>query len=485
MYLIQNPYSATFQITLNASRLKEVRIVKSIYTDKCFLSTLLLILHGFLTTSLLAQPLISNDPEPYFEIAGRIRNGDWAFESSLNIAVPTGQQGGGQWQMNPDGSPVWDSEGNHYGDIHTFIMTYTEATGTITWQIDFNRDGDYEGMQETKSMPVNWFADKGFTYINVYGQGNEAGLTASLTNLTVNNVYFGDFTSSSETPFSILLKDVSGVFHDIVVTGSFSLSGNGGFEQPRIWVRLGKPNKSPVCYLTYPLPGAHYDLLDTIQMKAIAYDPEGKIRRVEFYADNIKIGEDTKIPFLFTWYNIPPGAHKLTAKAIDNKGATTFSDPVNITYGDNISPTCAITNLQDSMKLFDPDTLLIEAIAADPDDGVQVVSFFRDSIMVGTDSLAPYTNVALLNPPMGMYTLSAQSTDFSGKSSTRQPVHITVRCIREDIDNNGTVNTVDFLLLLAVFGKNCISCREDFNEDGVVSTIDFLRLLTKIGYTCN
>ncbi len=457
-------------------------MVTLLYTS---IPTLLLVLNSYVFTSIYAQPVLSNDPEPYFEIAGRIRNGDWAFESSLNIAVPTGQQGGGQWQMNPDGLPVWNSEGNTYGDLHSFSMSFTQATGTILWQIDFNRDGDFEDFQETKSMPVEYFAEKGFTYIGVYGQGNDGGLTASLKYLTVNNVYFGDYTSSSETPFNLLFEDQSGVFNDIVVTGQFSFSGGQGFERPRLWVRLGKPNKRPVAELTYPLDGTLYGLLDTIQIKALATDPDGKIRYVEFLADDIKIGQDFKFPYQFTWSDITEGLHILTAKAVDHKGAIAYSAPVIIFYGDNLAPTCRISNLEDDDTLFDPDTLTIEAMAFDPNDGVNFVNFYNDSSLIGTDSLAPYVNTDLLNPPMGQYTLRARTTDNGGMSTMSEPVRVTVRCIREDVDINGTVNTFDFLLVLAAYGKDCFRCAEDFNDDGVVSTFDFLRLLARFGYTCN
>ncbi len=447
--------------------------------------TLFFVLHGFLFTSIYAQPVLSHDPDPYFEIAGRIRNGDWAFESSLNIAVPTGHQGGGQWQMNPDGLPVWNSEGNAYGDIHSFSMSFTQATGTILWQIDFNRDGDFEDFQESKSMPVEYFAEKGFTYIGVYGQGNDDGLTVSLKDLTVNNVYFGNYTSSSESPFDLLFEDVSGVFDDILVTGQFSFSGGNGFERPRLWVRLGKPNKRPVVELTHPIEGALYGLLDTIQLKATASDPDGKIRYVEFYTDSIKIGEDFKSPYQYTWSDITEGLHTLTAKAVDHKGAIAYSAPVIVFYGDNLAPTCRISNLQDNDMLYDPDTLTIEVMSFDPNDGVHFVTFYSDSTLIGTDSVAPYVNTALLNPPMGMYSLRAQSTDFGGMSAMTDPVRVTVRCIREDIDNNGTVNTFDFLLLLGAYGKGCSRCPEDFNDDGAVSTLDFLRILARFGYTCN
>ena len=434
---------------------------------------------------LTAQPVISNDGEPIYEIAARIRNGDWAFESSLNIAVPNGQQGSGQWQMNPKGSPVWNSYGNSYGDIHTFMLTYTKATGTILWQIDFNRDGDFTDLQETKSMPVGAFAGKGFMYINVYGQGDSTGLTATLTDLTINNVPFGNYSSASETPFSILFEDLSGIFSDIVVTGHFSLSGNGGFERPRIWVRLGQANLPPVCQLTYPIDGSQYNDSDTLVIRAIASDPDGPVRKIEFYADSVKIGEDYTSPYRCTWQHIPAGPHVLKAKAFDNWGAFDIADSVTVYFGNNTAPVCSISSPLDSAILYDPDTLVIEVWATDPDDGVSSVTFYRDSVVIGVDSVAPYRNIDLLNPPMGMYTLSARTADYSGTIVPSSPIRITVRCIREDIDVNGTVNTLDFLLLLAAYGRTCSGCPEDFNEDGLVSTTDFLRILARYGYTCN
>ncbi len=435
--------------------------------------------------SLMAQPIISNDVFPYFEIQARIRCGDWAFESSLNIFTPPGEPGSGQWQMNPKGSPVWNSYGNTYGDIHSFVLTYTAATGLIVWQIDFNRDGDYGDYQESKSMPVAAFAGKGFNYINVYGQGNNNGLTASLTDLTINDVNFGDYSSSTETPFSILFEEASGIFTDIVVTGQFSLSGNGGFERPRIWVRLGEANTAPTCSIISPLQNTVYSGVDSIQIEAIATDPDGEISKVEFYANNVKLGEDYTSPYQFPWVDIPEGSYSLTAKATDDLGTTITSSPVMVVFSNNTSPICYIANPLDGATLFDPDTLIIEVESNDPDDGVMMVAFFIDSTLIENDSVSPYRSSALVNPPMGQYMISARSTDMSGFTSTAAPVFITIRCIREDIDNNGTVNTLDFLFLLSAFGRPCSDCPEDFNLDGAVSTIDFLRILSVFGYTCN
>ena len=49
-----------------------------------------------------------------------------------------------------------------------------------------------------------------------------------------------------------------------------------------------------------------------------------------------------------------------------------------------------------------------------------------------------------------------------------------------DIDGDGVVGIIDFLLLLAAWGP-CAGCPEDLDQDGVVGIIDFLALLAAWG----
>ena len=57
------------------------------------------------------------------------------------------------------------------------------------------------------------------------------------------------------------------------------------------------------------------------------------VARVEFYDGATKLGEDTTAPYEFTWTNPSTGAHTITARAIDNAGATAVSSstPVTVT----------------------------------------------------------------------------------------------------------------------------------------------------------
>ena len=434
-----------------------------------------------------AQPVITNDDfPPFFEIEARVRNGNTGFEGALfsPSTPPPGQPGGGQWQMNPAGAPVWNSNGNTYGNIHSFLFTYIQATGNSVWRIDFNRDGDYDDAQETVPNDAPTLVGKGFRYINLYLQGHSSGLSANVTNFTINNVDFGSFTSNSETPTSILFEDVNGLFTDtITISGHFSFSGDGGQERPRIWVKLGTANISPECSITDPPIGTFYNVGDAVTINATASDPGGIVSLVEFYANNTLIGVDSFYPYSFTWIAPASGLVPLKVKAIDSYDATTLSAPVNIVI--NTPPTCIITFPTNGAVLFDPSVIDIQVSALGPEDTVIAVQFFLNGLSIGIDSFPPFHNNTIVDLPMGMYTITAKSTDNHGAFTLSSPSAITVRCVREDLDNNGTVNSTDFLLFLGVYGTSCNGCPADFNNDGGVNSFDFLRLLALLGYTCN
>ena len=459
---------------------KSSKILRLTFTSIISLSTILY-------CALQAQPIISNDDyPPCFEIEARVRNGNSGFEAALfsPSTPPPGQPGGGQWQMNPTGAPIWNTNGNIYGDIHSFLFTYIQATGQSVWRIDFNRDGDYNDPQESVTNDAPSLVGKGFRYINVYGQGHSSGLSANLTNFTINNVNFGSFTSNSETPFSILFEEVTGLFTDTTnISGNFSFTGDGGQERPRIWVRLGTANESPICAISGPPAGTFYNVGDAVTIDATASDPGGIVSFVEFYSGTTLINVDSFYPYSFTWIAPASGPVALRVKAVDSYDATTVSSPVGIII--NTPPTCIITFPTNGAVLYDPSVIDIQVTANGPEDTVIAVQFFLNGLSIGIDSFPPFHNNTILDLPMGMYIITAKSTDNHGAFTLSSPSAITVRCVREDLDNNGTVNSTDFLLFLGAYGTTCSGCPQDFNDDGAVNSIDFLRLLAILGYTCN
>jgi hypothetical protein len=183
-----------------------------------------------------AATVLSSDPAPSsYEVTGRARWGATGFEGVLFTPATPGPAGS---SLNPSGAPVWQ-----LGQSYDFALNYVSASGLATWSIDFNRDGDFLDSQESTSV-ASGLAGKGFTYVNLFAQGNVSGANSNsvtVNNFTVNGTNFGTFASTSSTATNRLLEDSTGQFSDILATGSLVFGGNGAFssERPRVWVQLG------------------------------------------------------------------------------------------------------------------------------------------------------------------------------------------------------------------------------------------------------
>ncbi|SER63789.1 glycoside hydrolase family 48 protein [Lentzea albida] len=90
------------------------------------------------------------------------------------------------------------------------------------------------------------------------------------------------------------------------------------------------PNQSPSVALTAPTSGSSYTLPAQIPLAATAQDADGTIAKVDFYAGTTLVATDTSAPFTGTWTSAPAGDHSITARATDNRGATTTSAPAAV-----------------------------------------------------------------------------------------------------------------------------------------------------------
>jgi hypothetical protein len=100
-------------------------------------------------------------------------------------------------------------------------------------------------------------------------------------------------------------------------------------------------NQPPRIAIIRPANGTEFPLDTPIEIVADTRDPDGYVPKVEFFADDRKIGESTvefiRPPdpgqpqtFTFVWRQPAPGPHALTARATDDDGDTAMSAPVGI-----------------------------------------------------------------------------------------------------------------------------------------------------------
>jgi len=181
--------------------------------------------------------------------------------------------------------------------------------------------------------------------------------------------------------------------------------------------------------------------------------------------------------------NAPPGTNVLlTAKATDNEGASTLSDPVSITVHPgppppppppptNLPPVVRITSPADGATFRAPVDIPIYAYAADRDGYITGVEFFAGTTdlgpghrvkppnVTGIASIPPIllTNLWLLvwsNAPQGTFALTAVAADNGGASTVSDAVNVT---ILPPLPPPTPTNVVNIVALdpIAIEGTNC------------------------------
>jgi hypothetical protein len=174
-------------------------------------------------------------------VTARARNGLSGFEGAL--VTPAAATPG--LTMDPAGAPAWS-----YGQYANFAFSYDATSGSTTWSIDFNRDGDFLDSAESVTSVSPTLANQGFNTVNLFLQGSDAPVAgASVLDFTLNGTNFGAFSSMNGTATEQLFIYDSGTA-DITITGSMTFTASGGSqERPRMWIQLGSS-------FVVPTPGA-------------------------------------------------------------------------------------------------------------------------------------------------------------------------------------------------------------------------------------
>ena len=227
-----------------------------------------------------------------------------------------------------------------------------------------------------------------------------------------------------------------------------------------------KANVAPSVSITAPGNNTTYTAPATINLAATASDTDGTVTKVEFYQGAAKLASVTATPYTYTWSNVAGATYALTAKATDDKGAVTTSATVTVKV--NKAPTVGITAPANNAIIVLPATVTINANAGDADGTVSKVDFYRDGVLLGTDTASPYS-YAWVNPLVGTYVLTAKATDNLGVVTTSAPVAITVK-----VNTPPTVSItspVDGAQFRAVAPLTIAATASD--TDGTISKVEF------------
>jgi sulfur relay (sulfurtransferase) complex TusBCD TusD component (DsrE family) len=222
-------------------------------------------------------------------------------------------------------------------------------------------------------------------------------------------------------------------------------------------------NAPPTVAVTAPTDGSAFAAPSAITIDASASDSDGSVTQVDFYHDGVLIGTDTSAPYSASYTSPTIGTHSLTAVATDNRAATTTSSAVSITVHN--PPTVSITSPTNGSIFVSSSPIAINADASD-DGSVTQVDFYRDGVLIGTDTSAPYS-ASYTNPTAGSHSLTARATDNFGATTTSSEVSITVHdppTVSFTSPTNGSV----FVNPLS------IPITASASDDGSVTRVDFM-----------
>jgi hypothetical protein len=196
---------------------------------------------------------------------------------------------------------------------------------------------------------------------------------------------------------------------------------------------LERVNLEPVVYITNPPDGFEFDeATESVFIVANAWDVDGSVVRVEFFADGYRFAADSDGSDGWigcTSFNV--GTYILRARATDNEGATTTSPPVTITAAEELPPVVYIIEPDDGSVIpVAQETIVIQASAyAECGASLVKVEFFANGNKIGEDndgSLTDGWEMAWSEHEVGKYVLTAKATDNEGATTISPAVEITV-----------------------------------------------------------
>jgi hypothetical protein len=140
------------------------------------------------------------------------------------------------------------------------------------------------------------------------------------------------FASSGTHTLRVQVREDGAQLDQIVLSPIAYFSGPPGpTADDTAIVRKPSGNTAPSIKMASPVSCATFTTGATIPLQAIASDIDGTVQSVDFIADpNIPLGSATADPYTVNW-SPAAGTYTVRARATDNSGAQTWSDPIDVT----------------------------------------------------------------------------------------------------------------------------------------------------------
>ncbi len=252
------------------------------------------------------------------------------------------------------------------GDVVSIAATAADADGSVT-QVEFFVDGSSVGIDATAPYDATWTSTAG-----------SHNLTAVAT----------DNSGATKTSTVVVINVAN--------------------------------NQAPTVSISAPTNAVTGDL---VTLTATAADVDGTIASVDFYVNNVIVGNDATAPYTFVWTAVL-GANSVKARATDDRGLQTTSSSATIIVGNNVPPTVSLTAPTSGALYTAPAVVTISANAADIDGTVTGVDFYVNNVLVGSDATSPYSYA--WTSVIGTAVITAKATDNRNAVTTSSSVTLDI-----------------------------------------------------------
>lgn len=289
--------------------------------------------------------------------------------------------------------------------------------------------GNWEGILvngKTNWVSFSWPTTKALTAFEVYWWDNGSGIDKPQK---AEVEYWDGSAWISLGPIGTQLNNFNRIEFRVttnMIRVSMSSKKATGILEARVMGYEAPVNEAPSIALTTPEANITVTDEDTLSISANAQDQDGKISKVEFYADYKLLATDYDPPFNFDWSNIDVGNYNLYAKAYDDsmRVSTTPATPVIVIPFPNEAPNVNLTAPTGDIWTFKWMGITIAADAVDSDGNISKVEFYANGHLIHSDSSAPYRYKWW---PLfwGKYKITVKAYDNRSVATTSNAVHVT------------------------------------------------------------
>lgn len=210
------------------------------------------------------------------------------------------------------------------------LYSSLETTGNVYWFTDDgHRSTSYEMQKGWNIYRLDSLAEwVSFQKINQVRL--DPGTTASARIML-------DWFAISSKPFSEgLLGEITTGDQKLSIltsptadSGSYTVKVEYGSQVDSITIHTHTTNRAAQINLLSPLKDSLMESGNTLELRAEAVDPDGRIEEVFFLLNDSAYETPVQPPYLFEW-SPAPGVYELVAAAIDNGEDTVFTEPIQI-----------------------------------------------------------------------------------------------------------------------------------------------------------